>query len=204
MAPVEDGASGAVLATLPLARAPHWRVAAFPQSGSVDALASREVTRFAALLVLVFGAVVIAMVLAARAVARELALSRTRSDFVASVSHELKTPLSLIRMFAESLREGWVSEDKRADYYEVITRESERLTGLINNVLDFSRIESGTRKYQRATADLRKILADLLDRYQYHLKAANIDLIVALPPEPVYASVDSEAIEQALICYRMP
>ena len=102
-------------------------------------------------------------------------------------------------MFAESLREGWVSEDKRADYYEVITRESERLTGLINNVLDFSRIESGTRKYQRATADLRKILADLLDRYQYHLKAANIDLIVALPPEPVYASVDSEAIEQVLV-----
>ena len=139
------------------------------------------------------------MLLAARSVSRELALSRLRSEFVASVSHQLKTPLSLIRMFAESLREGWVTEDKRADYYEVITRESERLTGLINNVLDFSRMESGTRTYQRATADLCEILRGLLDRYVYHLKAANIDLIQEVPERPVYAFVDAEAIEQVLV-----
>jgi signal transduction histidine kinase len=198
---VEDGAvpSGAVPATLPLARTTNWRVSTFPKSGSVEALASRDVIRFAALLVLVVGTVVTAMVLAARSVARELALSRTRADFVASVSHELKTPLSLIRMFAESLREGWVNEDKRADYYEVITRESERLTGLINNVLDFSRLESGTRTYQRATADLCEILRGLLDRYVYHLKAAKIDLIQQVPERPVYAFVDAEAIEQVLV-----
>jgi signal transduction histidine kinase len=194
--PVPDDAVSGIR---PLAWAPSWRVAAFPQSGTVDALASRELIRFAAFLLLVFGTVVAAMVLAARSVARELSLSRIRSDFVASVSHELKTPLSLIRMFAESLREGWVGEDKRAGYYEVITRESERLTGLINNVLDFSRIESGTRKYQRARADLREVLAGLLDRYQYHLKAARIELVEELPTEPVYASVDREAMEQVLV-----
>ncbi|MBI4471891.1 MAG: HAMP domain-containing histidine kinase [Acidobacteria bacterium] len=198
-APAAAVPADSVRATLPLARAPNWRVAAFPPSSSVGALASREVTRFAALLILVFGTVVVAMVLAARSVARELALSRMRSDFLASVSHELKTPLSLIRMFAESLREGWVSEDKRAAYYEVITRESERLSSLINNVLDFSRIESGKRTYQRAAADLREIIASLFDRYEYHLKAARIDLIEELPPGPVYASVDKEAIEQMLV-----
>jgi signal transduction histidine kinase len=198
---VEEGTvpSGAVPATLPLTRTSNWRVSTFPKSGSVETLASREVIRFAALLVLIVGTVVTVMVLAARSVARELALSRTRADFVASVSHELKTPLALIRMFAESLREGWVNEDKRADYYEVITRESERLTGLINNVLDFSRMESGTRTYQRATADLCEILRGLLDRYVYHLKAANIDLIREVPERPVYAFVDSEAIEQVLV-----
>ncbi len=198
---VEEGTvpTGAVPATLPLARTANWRVSTFPKSGSVETLASRDVLRFAALLVLVVGTAVTAMVLAARSVARELALSRTRADFVASVSHELKTPLSLIRMFAESLREGWVNEDKRPDYYEVITRESERLTGLINNVLDFSRMESGTRTYQRATADLCEILRGLLDRYVYHLKAANIDLIQEVPERPVYAFVDAEAIEQVLV-----
>ena len=143
---------------------------------------------FAALLVLVFGTVVAALFLGARSVARELALSQMRSDFVASVSHELKTPLSLIRMFAENLREGWVGEDKRAGYYEVITRESERLTALINNVLDFSRIESGTRQYHRAVVDLGEILRDLLDRYRYHLNAAHIDLIEELPANPTYVA----------------
>jgi signal transduction histidine kinase len=198
---LENGteAPGVVRATTPLAQGAKWRVAASPQSGSVDALASREVVRFAALLILVFATVVAAMFLAARSVSRELALSRMRSDFVASVSHDLKTPLSLIRMFAESLREGWVSEDKRDAYYEVITRESERLTGLINNVLDFSRIESGMRKYQRVHADLREILTSLLGRYQYHLKAANIELIRDLPTVPVVAIVDSEAIEQVVV-----
>jgi hypothetical protein len=120
----------------------HWRVSVVPKTGSVDELASHEVLRFALLLSLVFATVVAAMFLAVRSVSRELALSRMRSDFVASVSHELKTPLSLIRMFAESLREGWVSEQKRPEYYEVITRESERLTSLINNVLDFPPTES--------------------------------------------------------------
>jgi signal transduction histidine kinase len=196
----EDTAnSGGVRATVALAHSPRWRITASASAGSVDAIASREVARFAALLLLVFATVVAAMFLAARSVARDVALSKMRSDFVASVSHELKTPLSLIRMFSESLREGWVAEEKRASYYEVITRESERLTGLINNVLDFSRIESGTRKYHRITADLREILASLLDSYEYHLRAARIDLIKELPAQPIYALVDTEAIEQVLV-----
>jgi signal transduction histidine kinase len=177
----------------------NWRIAAFPSSGSLDALVARDVTRYALLLVLVFGTVVVALVLAARSVSRELALSRLRTDFVASVSHELKTPLSLIRMFAESLREGWVPENKRADYYQVITRESEGLTSLINNVLNFSRIEAGTRKYRLARIDLRELLAAVLDRYRFHLKATNIDLVEDLPPDPVYACVERDAIEQVLL-----
>lgn len=188
-----------VRAPLPLARVPHWRVAALPQAGSVDALALREVIRFAVILVLVFGTVVAALFLGARSVSRELALSQLRSDFVASVSHELKTPLALIRMFAESLREGWVGDDKRAGYYEVITRESERLTGLINNVLEFSHIESGTRQYHRAMVDLGDILRGLLDRYRYHLNAAHIALIEELPADPIYAYADAEALEQVLV-----
>jgi signal transduction histidine kinase len=66
-------------------------------------------------------------------------------------------------------------------------------------VLDFSRIESGTRTYERVSADLRAILASLLERYRYHLKTAHIDLIEDLPPEPVYACVDAGAIEQVLL-----
>ena len=78
-----------------------------------------------------------------RYIHRELELSKMKSDFVSNVTHELKTPLSLIRMFAETLLLGRVkSKEKEREYYEVISRESERLTQLIENVLDFSRIES--------------------------------------------------------------
>ena len=77
-------------------------------------------------------------------VRREMHLSRLKSDFVANVSHELKTPLALIRLFAETLELGRVpSEEKAQQYYRVINKESQRLTQLINNILDFSRIEAG-------------------------------------------------------------
>ena len=89
----------AIAATASLPEPPDWRVIEFPSSGSLDDLAARDVSRYALWLVLVFGTVVAALAPAARSVARELKLARLRAEFVASVSHELKTPLSLIRMF---------------------------------------------------------------------------------------------------------
>lgn len=189
----------AVRAGRPAPGSPDWFVVALPRSGSLSAEAARDVRRYALWLALVFSTVVVALLLAARSIRRELALARLRTEFVSNVSHELKTPLSLIRMFAESLREGWVSDGQRREYYDVITRESERLTGLINNVLDFSRIEAGTRLYRFVLTDVRQVVADLLDRYESHLKAANIELVRRLPGGPVHARIDRDAIEQTLV-----
>lgn len=76
-------------------------------------------------------------------------MARLKSDFVANVSHDLKTPLSLIRMFAETLEMNRVPDEAtRREYCGVITRESERLSRLIDNALDFSRIESGRQRYE--------------------------------------------------------
>ena len=178
---------------------PGWSVATLPRAGSFATSASSETARYGRWLALVFVTVVVAFVLAARSIRRELRLARLRADFVASVSHELRTPLALIRMFGESLREGWVDDRQKKEYYEVITRESERLTALIDNVLDFSRMEAGLRKYQLAVLDLRMLLAKLLDRYEFHLQAARIDLIRRLPDGPLHARVDHEAIEQVIV-----
>ncbi len=186
--------SGAALTNLP-----GWRVSAFPLGGSFEATAARAVRRYTLFLVLVLGTVVASLVLAGRSVSKEVALSRLRSEFVASVSHELKTPLAVIRMFAQNLRAGWVNEPKRTEYYEVITRESERLTDLINNVLNMSRIESGTQQYEMVTADLRELLRGTLARYRPHLTAAEIELSELLPEGPVTAQIDPEAIDQLLI-----
>ena len=86
-----------------------------------------------------------------RNVSKELALARLKSDFVSNVSHELRTPLALIRLYAETLEMGRLSSpEKYQEYYQIIRKESERLTGLINNILDFSRIEAGQKEYTSA------------------------------------------------------
>ncbi len=75
-------------------------------------------------------------------------LIRLKSDFVSNVSHELRTPLSLIRMFAETLEMGRVkTEEKKHEYYATIVAETERLTRLVNNILNFSRMEAGRKEY---------------------------------------------------------
>jgi signal transduction histidine kinase len=182
-----------------LANLPGWQVASFPLGGSYEATAASGVYRYGLFLLLVLGTVVAGLALAARSITRELALSRLRTEFVSSVSHELRTPLAVIRMFAENLRQGWVSEEKKAEYYEVIGRESDRLTELINNVLNLSRVESGSQQYQLVNTDLCELLQEILKRYQPHINAAEIELRQSLPDRPIQIAADPEAIDQVLI-----
>ena len=192
--PADRSLQGAALATLP-----GWQIATFPLGRSFEATAASGVRRYALFLLLVLGTVVAGLALAARSISKELALSRLRAEFVSSVSHELKTPLAVIRMFAENLRGGWVSEEKKAEYYEVIGRESDRLTGLINNVLDLSRIEAGTRQYQLVPTDVRALLQEIVTRYRPHLRAAEVELSEELGEHAVLVRADPEALNQVLI-----
>ncbi len=87
------------------------------------------------------------LVLTYRSVNKQVALARLKSDFVSNVSHELRTPLALIRLYAETLELGRITtQEKKHEYYSIIRKESERLTALINNILDFSRIEAGAQR----------------------------------------------------------
>src|SRR5208282_1519232 len=93
-----------------------------------------------------------------RDVESQLILARQKTDFVSNVSHELKTPLTSIRMFAELLAEGRVPDAaKQRSYLSIIAAEASRLTRLINNVLDFSRLERGEKKYQLQPCDLAAV-----------------------------------------------
>ena len=133
-------------------------------------------------------------------VRREMELSRQKSDFVANVSHELKTPLALIRLFAETLELGRVpSEEKKRQYYGVIQKESHRLTQLINNILDFSRIEAGRREYRFAPTDLNRVVTDVLDAYRFSIEQQGFILESSLAEDLPEVEVDKEALSQALI-----
>jgi signal transduction histidine kinase len=133
-------------------------------------------------------------------VRRELHLSRLKSDFVANVSHELKTPLALIRLFAETLELGRApSEDKKRQYYRVIDKESQRLTQLINNILDFSRIEAGRREYRFVPTDLGLVVRDVVESYRFPIEQHGFTLDVSIPEDLPEVEVDPAAVSQALI-----
>ena len=133
-------------------------------------------------------------------VQREIRLSRLKSDFVANVSHELKTPLALIRLFAETLEMGRVpGEEKAKQYYRIINKESQRLTQLINNILDFSRIEAGRRQYRFVLTDVTRIVNDVVEAYRFPIEQQGFTFEVAIAEDLPAVEVDPESIEQALL-----
>jgi len=188
-----------VLSRLNLNALPGWRIATYPREGTIDEAARQDVFDYSVLLAAAFLAVVGGLILATRTVSREVALARTRSDFVSNVSHELKTPLALIRMFAENLRAGWVPEAKRSEYYEVMLGESERLSGVIDNVLDFSRMESGRREFHFRSTDVTALISGIIERYRYSFETAGIELVAALPDYGIVADVDRDGLAQVLV-----
>jgi signal transduction histidine kinase len=139
------------------------------------------------------------IVLTYRNVSKEMALARLKSDFVSNVSHELRTPLSLIRLYAETLEMGRLnSREKYQEYYCIIRKESERLSALINNILDFSRIEAGRKEYDFRETDLRELVCNTLDSYRYQIEQhgfAYEERIDEVPP----LRVDREAMARSLL-----
>jgi len=133
--------------------------------------------------------------------ARTMRLSQMKSDFVSNVSHELRTSLTSIRMLGELLRLGRVSDpDKLRKYGEYIENESRRLTQLINNILDYSRIESGRKVYQFELADLHEIVEDTLGSFDVRLKQNGFNVRLESAPAPLpKVAVDREALAQAFI-----
>lgn len=133
-------------------------------------------------------------------VRREMHLSRLKSDFVANVSHELKTPLALIRLFAETLELGRVSgEGRKRQYYQVINKESQRLAQLINNILDFSRIEAGRREYRFAGTEVGRIVHDVVEAYRFQIEQQGFALEVRVADDLPEIELDKEAVGQALL-----
>ena len=135
-----------------------------------------------------------------RDVRREVLMAEMRSQFVSSVSHELKTPLTAIRMFAETLRLGRAKDpNTQMEYLDTIVNESERLTRLLNNVLDFSKIEQGKRTYHPSPASLPEIVRTAARAMEYPLKQQGFALEVRIDEGLPEIRVDRDAIEQAVL-----
>jgi len=154
---------------------------------------------FCAALGLLLVVIAAGLVATYRLVRHETEMARLKADFVANVSHDLKTPLSLIRVFGETLEMGRVrDEPTRQEYYRVITRESERLSRLIDNVLDFSRIEGGRQTYVRVPLAVEPLVRETLAAFEYVLTQGGFRVELSVPPDLPEVAMDGDAVGQAL------
>ncbi len=179
---------------------PSWRVAVYVVPGSSPRdVARRQVMILSAAFCVLLAVIVAGTVFTARLVRREAEIAQLKADFVANVSHDLKTPLSVIRMFAETLELGRIADEaRRREYYRVITRESERLSRLIDNVLDFSRIERGRRTYDLAPTAVEPLIRDTLEAFTHTLAQQGFKIETRIAPDLPDVALDAEAIGQAL------
>jgi signal transduction histidine kinase len=179
---------------------PGWMLVYRPDGDEAEQILGRQ----RALVLGVAGGALLAMVMATifvwRELRREEALLNLRNRFVANVSHELKTPLALIRMYAETLFLGRVSvEERRHDYYRTILREAERLTQMIDRVLDFARLAQGVELYHLTATDLRGTVERVVEDYRSRVEDRGLRLGVALDANLPPVAHDPNGVTQILL-----
>jgi signal transduction histidine kinase len=160
----------------------------------------RDVVIFAGSTVLVLCVLALGVLLLLRDVSRETQLNRLRSDFVSGVSHELKTPLTLIRLYTETLLdEEQFRPEERKGFYQIILRESERLTHLIERALDFGRVDRREKQYQLEKGDLVPFIVQTVQVYGEYLKRRGFTVETNLAPALPAVAFDPDAVAQAVV-----
>lgn len=169
------------------------------QGTTVQEIADQRFKRNLALIIMLDVVLIFGAGFVFRTIKREMELVALKSDFVSNVSHELRTPLALIRMFAETLEMGRVkTEKKKKEYYDIILHETERLTRLINNILNFSRMESRTRKFHFRLSNVNEIIESVLSIYSYQFEQLKFHVEKSLDGKLPDIEIDDEAIAEAL------
>jgi signal transduction histidine kinase len=133
---------------------------------------------------------------------RQLELNEMKSNFVSSVSHELRAPLASVRLMAESLHHGKVSgREKQLEYFGLIGQECRRLSGLVENVLDFARIEQGRKQYEFVPTDIHALVNETVRLMQPQAESRRVRLALSdiSTVERVEATLDGRALQQALV-----
>jgi len=175
-----------------------WTIAvaaAHPDRGAAEARARRQL--MLAGLVVVGALILGSSYFTFRGIQRELAVARLQSEFVSAVSHEFRTPLTSMRQLSHMLREGRIiNDDRRAQYYDVLVRESERLYRLVEKLLTFGRAESGAGRYRFETVDACELVRDVATEFQTHVAGWTLELVV--PSTPCLVRADREMLSLAL------
>jgi len=178
---------------------PPWRIEIFQSEretlGALDIKRSFYFwTILTLVVVLISGAVLIS-----RTIAHEIAVLKLKSDFVSSVSHEFKSPLTSIKALAERLRDGKVTDsDRMKQYFSVITQDVDRLTSLVRNILDFSKIEEGKKEYEFVETDMAQLVTQQIESFKRSEYAKGLEIKIRISEDIPHLDVDKEAFSQVL------
>jgi signal transduction histidine kinase len=180
---------------------PHWQVAIHFIDGNIMTRSGRGFIILSGLLLAIF---IVAIVLGGSLLMWQahsnLKDARQKTSFVSNVSHELKTPLTSIRMYAELLAADRIkTPKKKKQYLKVIVTESQRLTRLVNNVLDFSRLEQGRKNYHLEKLDMTVFLYETMNAQSLRIKNAGLVLKEDIPDENIIVETDRDALEQVVL-----
>jgi len=178
---------------------PHWHMAIYMDENRPGG--GRGFFYLSLILVGIFMAAILSGgILLTRMTLKNMKDARQKTSFVSSVSHELKTPLTSIRMSAELLLSGRVSDEKKKDrYLSVMVAESERLTRLINNVLDFGKLEQGRKHYRLSPVAVDRFLTQLIETHRVRITAQGLRMVTHIGSEEFTVRTDRDALEQVVL-----
>ena len=177
-----------------------FRVVVTPTNQSSAALASRFVSVQMVFIALLAAVLLLATFVGARYIVRQMELVQAKSSFVSNVTHELKTPISVIKLAVETLEMGrFRTEAERDKYLGTIQRETDKLAQLVNNILDFSRLESGQRALHLSAVDVRDVVSTALDSFRLRLEDAGVRWEVDMPERLPKIRADAVALQHCLL-----
>jgi two-component system phosphate regulon sensor histidine kinase PhoR len=135
-----------------------------------------------------------------RNIKKEVELAQIKSEFVSNVSHELRTPLSLISMFSETLEMDRVKTDeKKKEYYSIISNEANRLSKIVNSILNFSKMEAGKRQYNFVESYLNDVAENVYHSYKFHLEQKGFTFNIVKDETIPIIRIDAEAVSEAIV-----
>ena len=194
-------ALGKPITTVTSSSLPFWKVGVYlKEPQSLEKLSKRKASLRIYVIIGLVLAIAFGIYLVLREAKREAELVRLRSDFVANVSHELRTPLSSIQIFSETLKQDRLpSREKREQYLNTISSESSRLARLVDNVLDFSRLERRTKEFDLQPIDIGVVVRSAAEAYRFYAEQRGATIRLNIAQHLPEIEADSEAISQMVI-----
>ncbi|MEP0862160.1 MAG: HAMP domain-containing histidine kinase [Ignavibacterium sp.] len=179
---------------------PHYKIGIVLTGETIQDLIRNRATNNMILIAILLLVLIAAVIFVYRAVKKELELAQLKADFVSNVSHELRTPLALISMFAETLELDRVKNDeKKKEYYSIISQEANRLGRIVNSILNFAKMEAGKRKFNFESINLNDVVENIYQTYSYHLQNKGFKFEKQLTENLPEVNADAEAISEAII-----
>lgn len=179
---------------------PGYYIGISPKGKTIDELVYERAWRSYALIFVLNLVIMIGVWVVFKNIKKALELVRLKSDFVSNVSHELRTPLALISMFSETLELGRVRNDsKRQEYYKIISQEANRLSKIVNRLLNFSQTEAGKRTYHFDHVDVNDVCRKVNETYKFHLEHNGFSFKYVEGKDVPVIAADYEALSEAVI-----